>query len=211
MDGTPTLRMNEFILAALAHGKIDLGPARTDINAGVVKGNATANTLDAECANMLYEGLPEPVELEFVVNDEIKDLVKGAEERFDKLVGEHELQVGYRTVLNSWVVFPHNVLFCFPLPIPLSLSSQVLHYPSYGKSLIKKFNASPDAWAQLVKHLAFYKMFNRLAVTYESAQTRKYQLGRTEVIRSASNEVKEWVESMGREGTTVSYIQFFSL
>lgn len=54
-------------------------------------------------------------------------------------------------------------------------------------------------------------MFNRLAVTYESAQTRKYQLGRTEVIRSASNEVKEWVESMRREGETVSYIQFFSL
>lgn len=54
MDGTPTLRMNEFVLAALAHGKIDLGPARTkdnDIDAGVVKGNATAPTSDfgAEC------------------------------------------------------------------------------------------------------------------------------------------------------------------
>ena len=29
MDGTPTLRLNEFILASLAAGKIDLGPART--------------------------------------------------------------------------------------------------------------------------------------------------------------------------------------
>lgn len=28
MDGTPTLRMNEFVLASLAHGKIDLGPER---------------------------------------------------------------------------------------------------------------------------------------------------------------------------------------
>ena len=39
-------------------------------------------------------------------------------------------------------------------------------------------------------------MFNRPGVTYESAQTRKFQLGRTEVIRSASNESKAWAEAM---------------
>ena len=61
---------------------------------------------------------------------------------------------------------------------------------------MKKFKASPDAWAQLVKQLAFHKMFNRPGVTYESAQTRKYQLGRTEIIRSASNETKAWAEAM---------------
>jgi carnitine O-acetyltransferase len=61
---------------------------------------------------------------------------------------------------------------------------------------MKKFKASPDAWAQLVKQLAFHKMFNRPGVTYESCQTRKYQQGRTEVIRSASSESKEWAEAM---------------
>jgi carnitine O-acetyltransferase len=61
---------------------------------------------------------------------------------------------------------------------------------------MKKFKASPDAWAQLVKQLAFHKMFNRPGVTYESCQTRKYQQGRTEVIRSASTESKEWAEAM---------------
>ena len=39
-------------------------------------------------------------------------------------------------------------------------------------------------------------MFGRPGVTYESAQTRKFQLGRTEVIRSASNESKAWAEAM---------------
>jgi len=72
----------------------------------------------------------------------------------------------------------------------------VLHYEGYGKDLMKKFRASPDAWAQLVKQLAFHKMFNRPGVTYESCQTRKYQLGRTEVIRSASSESKAWAEAM---------------
>lgn len=69
---------------------------------------------------------------------------------------------------------------------------------------MKRFRVSPDAWAQLVKQLAFYKMFNRPGVTYESCQTRKYQRGRTEVIRSASNESKAWVEAMLDPDVTVS-------
>ena len=71
-----------------------------------------------------------------------------------------------------------------------------MHYEGYGKEFIKQFKLSPDAWTQLVKQLAFHKMFGRPGITYESAQTRKYQLGRTEVIRSASNESKEWAEAM---------------
>jgi len=71
-----------------------------------------------------------------------------------------------------------------------------LHYEGYGKEYIKKFRASPDAWMQLVKQLAFHKLYNRPGVAYESCQTRKFQLGRTEVIRAASNESKEWAEAM---------------
>lgn len=71
-----------------------------------------------------------------------------------------------------------------------------MNYEGYGKEAIKKYKASPDAWAQLVKQLAFQKMFGRPGVCYESAQTRKYALGRTEVIRSASNESKAWADAM---------------
>ncbi|KAF8919060.1 acyltransferase ChoActase COT CPT [Mucidula mucida] len=143
MDGTPTLRMNEFVLATIALGKVPLGAPKTQDTG---------------------KDLPLPVELTFKVNSQVKDLVNGAANRFDQLVGNHELRV--------------------------------MHYEGYGKNLIKKFKASPDAWAQLVKQLAFYKMYNRPGVTYESAQTRKYQLGRTEVIRSASSEAKAWAEAM---------------
>lgn len=73
MDGTPTLRMNEFVLASLAHGKVDLGPGRT-----------------AETG----AGLAEPVELQFEVNAQVEGLVKEAEGRFDELVGQHDLHVG---------------------------------------------------------------------------------------------------------------------
>ena len=80
---------------------------------------------------------------------------------------------------------------------------QVLHYEGYGKGLMKRFKVSPDAWVQLVKQLAFHKMFGRPGVTYESCQTRKYQRGRTEVIRSASNESKAWAEAMLDPNATV--------
>ena len=58
-----------------------------------------------------------------------------------------------------------------------------------------------------MKQLAFHKMFGRPGVCYESAQTRKYQLGRTEVIRSASKESKAWAEAMLNPHETVSAIR----
>ncbi|GAA5892436.1 choline/carnitine O-acyltransferase [Sporobolomyces salmoneus] len=72
----------------------------------------------------------------------------------------------------------------------------VLEYAGYGKDTIKTFKTSPDSYAQLVMGLAFYKMEGKVAPTYESAQTRKYRLGRTEVIRSTTNEALAWYKSM---------------
>jgi carnitine O-acetyltransferase len=139
MDGTPTLRLNEFMLASLAHNKVDHG--------------STA-----------VRDLPQPEELRFELDATSKTYISEAEKHFDELMAKHDLSV--------------------------------LHYEGYGKEYIKKFKASPDAWAQLVKQLAFHKLAGRPGVCYESAQTRKYQRGRTEVIRSASNESKAWAEAM---------------
>lgn len=151
MDGTPTLRMTEFILGALAAGKIDLGAPRS-----------------AETAT----ALPLPTRINFELDAKSRENITTAETDFDKLVGAHDMEV--------------------------------LQFDAYGKEYIKKFKASPDAWAQLVKQLAFHKMFGRPGVCYESAQTRKYQLGRTEVIRAASNENKAWAEAMLDPSATVS-------
>ncbi|KZW03343.1 acyltransferase ChoActase/COT/CPT [Exidia glandulosa HHB12029] len=139
MDGTPTLRMNEFMLGGLVNGKIDHG----------VETSAS---------------LPAPVELKFDETSEVKQLVEASEKRFDELISKHDLHV--------------------------------LHYDTYGKALIKTFKVSPDAWAQMVKQLAFQKMYGRPGVCYESCQTRRFALGRTEVIRSASNESKAWTTAM---------------
>jgi hypothetical protein len=72
MDGTPTLRMNEFALASLAAKKANLGPPRTPETG---------------------KGLPIPTELKFVVNESISKCVKDAEVAFDNLVGQHDMHV----------------------------------------------------------------------------------------------------------------------
>ena len=159
MDGTPTLRLNEFVLGALAKAKIDHGPAESNAK------------------------LSQPIELKFDETPEVKALVAASEQRFDELIGKHDLHVRLSATSTG-----EAFLFLFFL--------QVLHYQAYGKSLIKTFKISPDAWAQMAKQLAFHKLFNRPGVTYESCQTRKYALGRTEVIRSASNESKAFAEAM---------------
>lgn len=76
----------------------------------------------------------------------------------------------------------------------------MVHFTGYGKEAIKTYKASPDAWAQMIKQLAYFNMTQAPAVTYESCQTRKFLLGRTEVIRSCSQEAQDFVRAMRDPG-----------
>lgn len=69
-------------------------------------------------------------------------------------------------------------------------------YQGYGKGLIKKFKCSPDAFVQMIIQLAYFKMYGKSRPTYESAATRRFQLGRTETCRSVSDESVAWCVSM---------------
>lgn len=69
-------------------------------------------------------------------------------------------------------------------------------YQGYGKGLIKKFRTSPDAYVQLVIQLAYHKMHGRNRPTYESAATRRFQLGRTETCRSVSDDSVAFCSAM---------------
>lgn len=141
LDGTPTVRMNEFVLAALDKGKIPL----------TLESNEQPGQISVE-------------EIEFSLDTRAKSYISSAETALAKDVARHDLKV--------------------------------LQFENYGKDVIKKHKVSPDAWIQIIKQLAYGKMTGKPAVTYESAQTRKFRLGRTEVIRSASNESKAFVDAM---------------
>lgn len=58
------------------------------------------------------------------------------------------------------------------------------------RQVIKTFGVSPDSWAQMIIQLAYARLLRahgklREGGTYESATTRKFAKGRTEVIRYA--------------------------
>lgn len=78
MDGTPTLRLNEFVLASIALNKIPLGETPADL--------APAGLLDA------------PKELVFGLGagGAVEKAVREAEGRFDELVGAHDLEVRWQ-------------------------------------------------------------------------------------------------------------------
>lgn len=75
------------------------------------------------------------------------------------------------------------------------------HLTKYGKAAIKKFQTSPDSWAQMIIQLAYARLLRSLdqkrqGGTYESATTRRFYKGRTEVIRTVSSESDAFVDSM---------------
>lgn len=81
---------------------------------------------------------------------------------------------------------------------------RVQAYQGYGKNLIKKFKCSPDAFIQMVIQLAYHRMYGKSRPTYESAVTRRYQRGRTETIRSVSDESVAFCEAMADPSISLS-------
>ena len=140
MDGSQTLRMNNFVLSALAAGKIEL------------KGPTSGSVLDT------------PTALEFRLEGPLAQAPAAASNDFINLMEQQDLSV--------------------------------LDFTGYGKEEIKQYNSSPDAWAQMCIQLAYYKLYGQACATYESAQTRKFKLGRTETIRSASPESLAFTQAM---------------
>jgi len=79
---------------------------------------------------------------------------------------------------------------------------RVQAYQGYGKGLIKKFRCSPDAYVQMIIQLAYHKMYGKNRPTYESAATRRFQLGRTETCRSVSEESVAFCDAMADPAAT---------
>ncbi|CAE7256278.1 Cpt1b [Symbiodinium sp. KB8] len=65
-----------------------------------------------------------------------------------------------------------------------------------GKSSLKAFRMSPDAFAQQVLQLASLAFHGEVVLTYESASTRAFECGRTETIRSATAEARTAAEAI---------------
>ncbi len=58
-----------------------------------------------------------------------------------------------------------------------------------------KFKISPDTFVQIAIQLAYYRLYGKLVPTYETGHTRQFRHGRTETVRSATEEALQFCQS----------------
>ena len=74
--------------------------------------------------------------------------------------------------------------------------SRHLNFQDFGKAEFKTWKVSPDAALQMSYQLAFNGIHGSVPPVYESCATRNFHRGRTETIRSCTNESKAFVEAL---------------
>ncbi|CAF0706682.1 unnamed protein product [Brachionus calyciflorus] len=65
-----------------------------------------------------------------------------------------------------------------------------------SREKLKSYRVNPDTFTQMCMQLAYYQLHKKPAPTYETATTRAYYHGRTETVRSCTNEAIEFCKQM---------------
>ncbi|CCG80555.1 Carnitine acetyl transferase [Taphrina deformans PYCC 5710] len=71
---------------------------------------------------------------------------------------------------------------------------QILEFTNYGSNFMKQSGFSPDAFVQMAFQAAYYGLYGRVQSVYEPAMTKSFRHGRTEAIRSTTNESVNFVK-----------------
>ncbi|KAK2832856.1 hypothetical protein Q5P01_016745 [Channa striata] len=89
---------------------------------------------------------------------------------------------------------------CRSLAVARALADEVdchvFPFREFGKGQIKKLRISPDAFIQIGLQLAYYRDRGGFCLTYEASMTRLFREGRTETVRSCSNESCAFVKAL---------------
>ncbi|KAI1388300.1 choline/Carnitine O-acyltransferase [Hypoxylon trugodes] len=72
---------------------------------------------------------------------------------------------------------------------------ECLDFSGYGKNFITSAGFSPDAFVQMAFQAAYYGLYGRVECTYEPAMTKAYLHGRTEAVRTVSDESVNFVQA----------------
>ncbi|XP_049614233.1 carnitine O-palmitoyltransferase 1, liver isoform-like isoform X1 [Syngnathus scovelli] len=72
----------------------------------------------------------------------------------------------------------------------------VISFRDFGKGKIKKCRVSPDAFIQVALQLAYFRNRQTFCLTYEASMTRLFREGRTETVRSCTNESSAFVKAL---------------
>ncbi|XP_054615568.1 carnitine O-palmitoyltransferase 1, liver isoform [Dunckerocampus dactyliophorus] len=100
-----------------------------------------------------------------------------------------------------WDISPEvQAQVCSSLAVAQALANDVdchvFPFRDFGKGHIKKLRVSPDAFIQIALQLAYYRDRGGFCLTYEASMTRLFREGRTETVRSCSNESSAFVKAL---------------
>lgn len=81
-----------------------------------------------------------------------------------------------------------------------------LEFPHYGKNFMTSMGFSPDAFVQMAFQAAYYGLYGRIECVYEPAMTKIFYHGRTEAIRSVTDESVDFVKTFWGENPAATKI-----
>ncbi|KAF2205395.1 carnitine acetyl transferas-like protein [Delitschia confertaspora ATCC 74209] len=82
-----------------------------------------------------------------------------------------------------------------------------LEFPHYGKNFITSMGFSPDAFVQMAFQAAYYGLYGRIECVYEPAMTKAFYHGRTEAIRSVTDESVDFVRTFWGEHPAAAKVE----
>ena len=83
---------------------------------------------------------------------------------------------------------------------------ETLEFSGYGKNFMTSAGFSPDAFVQMAFQAAYYGLYGRVENTYEPAMTKAFLHGRTEAIRTVSEESANFVRTFWAENPAIHKI-----
>lgn len=82
-----------------------------------------------------------------------------------------------------------------------------LEFPHYGKNFMTSMGFSPDAFVQMAFQAAYFGLYGRIECVYEPAMTKIFYHGRTEAIRSVTDESVEFLKTFWGEKPAAQKIE----
>jgi carnitine O-acetyltransferase len=82
-----------------------------------------------------------------------------------------------------------------------------LEFPHYGKNFMTSMGFSPDAFVQMAFQAAYYGLYGRVECVYEPAMTKAFYHGRTEAIRSVTEESVDFVKTFWGENPAAAKVE----
>ncbi|VVT53105.1 uncharacterized protein SAPINGB_P003406 [Magnusiomyces paraingens] len=85
---------------------------------------------------------------------------------------------------------------------------QALEFSAYGMNTIKNMGCSPDAFVQMGFQAAYYALYGKTECTYEPAMTKRFLHGRTEAIRTVSEESNDYVHKFCEDAPAAQKLEY---